>query len=293
MIGYDGLRQGEFSALCQAQAFIFEWFMQSDPWWSFAMAFNVYLVFFHNADPASFRKYLWAYCLVCFGGPMIPAIVLLCMRGDDGGPFYGDAALWCWIDSNWSLVRLYSYYIPIWICIVLSFMVYVAGLTRRQEGYKTVMTEVYITSALPTLDLEPSAAAPIQHRSGVVPHSSSWVSGLHGDNSSFRHNHRHQVETSCYSDSPPLQRYKLLGRIRASLAETSLKLKRLDPVKMAYLRTSFIFGFAVLITWIPSSVNRLYSQANGGKISFSLNVASGFVLPLQGVWNAIIYLTTS
>lgn len=155
------------------------------------------------------------------------------------------------------------------------------------------MTEVYITSALPTLDLEPSAAAPIQHRSGVVPHSSSWVSGLHGDNSSFRHNHRHQVETSCYSDSPPLQRYKLLGRIRASLAETSLKLKRLDPVKMAYLRTSFIFGFAVLITWIPSSVNRLYSQANGGKISFSLNVASGFVLPLQGVWNAIIYLTTS
>lgn len=26
MIGYDGLRQGEFSALCQAQAFIFEWY---------------------------------------------------------------------------------------------------------------------------------------------------------------------------------------------------------------------------------------------------------------------------
>lgn len=62
---------------------------------------------------------------------------------------------------------------------------------------------------------------------------------------------------------------------------------------MAYLRTSFIFAFAVLITWIPSSVNRLYSLANGGRVSFALSVANGCVLPLQGVWNAIIYLTTS
>lgn len=67
--------------------------MQSDPWWSFAMAFNVYLVLFYNADPAAFRRYLWAYCLVCFGGPMIPAVVLLAIRGDPRGPIYGDAAV--------------------------------------------------------------------------------------------------------------------------------------------------------------------------------------------------------
>lgn len=34
--------------------------------------------------------------------------------------------LWCWIDSNWSLVRLYAYYIPIWICIFGSILIYVA-----------------------------------------------------------------------------------------------------------------------------------------------------------------------
>jgi hypothetical protein len=62
---------------------------------------------------------------------------------------------------------------------------------------------------------------------------------------------------------------------------------------MAYLRTSFIFGFAVLITWIPSSINRLYSLTHSDRISFSLSVASGCVLPLQGVWNALIYFTTS
>jgi hypothetical protein len=76
-------------------------------------------------------------------------------------------------------------------------------------------------------------------------------------------------------------------------SSASSKLKRLDPVKMAYLRTSFIFGFAILITWIPSSVNRLYSLTSQGRVNFQLSVASGCVLPLQGVWNALIYFTTS
>lgn len=84
-----------------------------------------------------------------------------------------------------------------------------------------------------------------------------------------------------------------MTRLRGVKSSASLKLKRLDPVKMAYLRTSFIFAFAVLITWIPSSINRLYSLTHDNKVSFQWSVASGCVLPLQGVWNAIIYFTTS
>lgn len=84
-----------------------------------------------------------------------------------------------------------------------------------------------------------------------------------------------------------------LEKLRSIKSSASKKLSKLDPVKMAYLRTSFIFGFAVLITWIPSSVNRLYSIANDGRISFPLSAISGSVLPLQGVWNALIYFTTS
>jgi hypothetical protein len=67
--------------------------MQSDPWWSFAMAVNVYLVFFQNADPTSFRKYVWIYCLVCFGGPLIPAIALISIRDHKYGPVFGDGAV--------------------------------------------------------------------------------------------------------------------------------------------------------------------------------------------------------
>lgn len=68
-------------------------FMQADPWWSSAMAVNVYLVFFHNIRPSVFRQYAWIYCLICFGGPLITAIALLSIQGDPKGPIFGDAVV--------------------------------------------------------------------------------------------------------------------------------------------------------------------------------------------------------
>jgi hypothetical protein len=100
-------------------------------------------------------------------------------------------------------------------------------------------------------------------------------------------------QNATVSARQPKQPSTVLSRLRHVKSNASLKLKGLDPVKMAYLRTSFIFGFAILITWIPSSVNRLYSLTYHGRVNFQLSVASGCVLPLQGVWNALIYFTTS
>jgi hypothetical protein len=102
-----------------------------------------------------------------------------------------------------------------------------------------------------------------------------------------------QFETICYSDYVKEPPKTIRQRFQDIMSSIKTRLKRFDPVKMAYLRTSFIFGCAVLITWSPSSVNRLYSLSHRGRISFELSVASGCVLPLQGVWNSIIYFSTS
>jgi hypothetical protein len=67
--------------------------MQSDPWWSFAMAVNVYMVFFYSANPSTFRHYLWIYAAVCFGCPMIPAIVCLVVWEPSKGAIYGEATV--------------------------------------------------------------------------------------------------------------------------------------------------------------------------------------------------------
>jgi hypothetical protein len=61
----------------------------------------------------------------------------------------------------------------------------------------------------------------------------------------------------------------------------------------SYTKVALLFFTAMLVTWIPSSANRVYSVVNPGYISPSLQFASAFVLPLQGFWNAVIYITTS
>ncbi|CAK7237772.1 hypothetical protein SBRCBS47491_010125 [Sporothrix bragantina] len=407
LIGLSGIAQGSDSALCRAQAFLLEMFMQSDPWWSFAMAFNVYLVFFHSANPTTFRRHLWMYCLVCFGLPMIPAIVCLYVQSASKGPIYGDATLWCWIGDSWNALRIYSYYIPIWVCIFFSAVIYVAvgyhvfhqrnqlrNLTLSNQAkdlsssenlnppiYGTVTTEVQITSDVcetalssertpPTTPLgspmhcpwsedpfpldnqnhnhrmdEEMGGGPMSvppavhgiHSSGpsttvyqatsttVItspspPHGFAPVArghhhlhGMHHHNSihsdplsstyrlqpefslthggNYHSHHLHRSTTSGKRSRRP--RVSVAERFRGAWHRFTGKLRHMDPVKLAYLRTSFVFAISVLVTWTPSSINRVYALVYPSRISYGLNIASAAVLPLQGVWNAVIYFSTS
>ncbi|KAJ5482520.1 hypothetical protein N7475_001332 [Penicillium sp. IBT 31633x] len=55
----------------------------------------------------------------------------------------------------------------------------------------------------------------------------------------------------------------------------------------------FLPGTDCLIFQVPSTINRVYSLARPNDFSFSLNYASSFVLPLQGFWNSLIYVSIS
>ncbi|KAF9870585.1 g-protein coupled receptor [Colletotrichum karsti] len=332
-MGYDGIRNGETSALCQIQAFLLEMFMQSDPWWSFAMAINVFLVFFAGANPSSFRQYLWVYCAICFGCPLIPALCCLFIRPD--GPndlIYGDATLWCWINAKWGALRIYTYYIPIWCCIFGSCVIYFAvgyhvfhqrnqlrnltfsnpgkdgkdvscsdeqrdsaekNLTGRAEYYGTAVTEVQITTVTPrpwTPPQVPSSAVTKDFASNQqARHERSWRTSDEQDAPPSP-----RFETTCTSTPPPPQpRRSVFQRVGSINEKFSARLRSLDPVKLAYLRTSFIFAISVFVTWTPSSINRVYSLIRPNQVAFGLHVASATVLPLQGVWNAVIFFMTS
>jgi hypothetical protein len=67
--------------------------MQSDPWWSLAMAINVLLVFQFRVSPQAFHKYWWVYCIICYGGPGAIALGLLLVRNDSRGLVYGGAGV--------------------------------------------------------------------------------------------------------------------------------------------------------------------------------------------------------
>lgn len=84
----------------------------------------------------------------------------------------------------------------------------------------------------------------------------------------------------------------ILSRIFTSICSVASKFVVDDPIKRAYLRTSFLFAISVLVTWIPSSLNRINSWLHGSS-PFEFHVATAAVLPLQGLWNAIIFFVTS
>ncbi|MCJ1303721.1 hypothetical protein MMC08_006531 [Hypocenomyce scalaris] len=66
-----------------------------------------------------------------------------------------------------------------------------------------------------------------------------------------------------------------------------------DIAAWAYTKVALLFFAALLITWIPSTVNRVYTLARSGAVSFPLTYVEALVLPLQGFWNALIYIATS
>lgn len=60
-----------------------------------------------------------------------------------------------------------------------------------------------------------------------------------------------------------------------------------------YARVAFLFFLALLITWVPTSVNRVYAMVHPDRVNFALNYISSLVFPLQGFWNGIVYIITS
>ncbi|KIH88630.1 hypothetical protein SPBR_06954 [Sporothrix brasiliensis 5110] len=89
------------------------------------------------------------------------------------------------------------------------------------------------------------------------------------------------VGVSAGPRNPPNQRLRRRAAYEANTAAWS------------YTKCAILFFTAMLVTWIPSSANRVFSVVHVNKVSVPLEYMSSFVLPLQGFWNAIIYLVTS
>lgn len=60
-----------------------------------------------------------------------------------------------------------------------------------------------------------------------------------------------------------------------------------------YARVAFLFFVALLVTWVPSSVNRASGLANPEDLNFGLNYTSALVFAMQGILNTMVYMSTS
>ena len=79
----------------------------------------------------------------------------------------------------------------------------------------------------------------------------------------------------------------------AQRRQTAMASRQQTRVAWGYTKVALLYFLSLLSTWVPSSVNRVYSLVHEAEVNYALSMAAAFVLPLVGFWNALIYMVTS
>ncbi|KAF4441862.1 G coupled receptor like [Fusarium acutatum] len=300
---------------CQFQAFLIQMFMPADAFWTLSMAINVYLTFYFKFDARRLRKMEIPYLIGCYGIPFVPAFVYIFIKNEEGHRMYGNATLWCWVSMEWDIWRIITFYGPVWVVIAITFFIYIrAGSTiyrKRQElddfsstdrdltygagdhlgTIKT--TEVSVTTEVVTpnaIHLQPMGGRRAPDPSD--PSSNAYSVHISAQPSSGDVGHEvlpiERQQTRASVQVPAQQQQQRSGGNPARRRN-----RELSNAAWQYTKCALLFFTAILITWVPSSANRVYSVFHTKNSSVPLEFMSAFVLPLQGFWNALIYMVTS
>ncbi|OKL59706.1 hypothetical protein UA08_05140 [Talaromyces atroroseus] len=324
LISRSAIVRGEkATTLCRFQAFIIQWltserwcrFMPADALWTFAMAFNVYLTFFHKYDASSLRNLEWKYLVLCYGLPFIPPFVYFFVSTSSKGPIYGSATLWCWVSIDWDILRIAVFYGPVWSVILLTFAIYAhvgIDIARKRRLLRSFNNDVRLETRLNKFfEIHASKVVHItseaanSHSNGHINSNSSSTSmneqvvGKPEGRISLGHYPAYSVTVERGEDIP--EPPSATSEARSSSFQFSSGSRRLprtevNPVNsaaFAYCKYAMLYFIALLVTWVPSTINRVYSLVYPKDANFGLEFVSAFVLPLQGFWNSIIYVAVS
>jgi hypothetical protein len=297
------------------------------------MALNVWLTFYRKYDAERIRRLELFYFLACYGIPFVPGFVYVFIQTPEKGRFYGNAVLWCWVSSEWDIFRLATFYAPVWyvqimsaryplltsnrIVIGLTMAIYVRAGKDIYANRKRLLriSNEHSASHISTVDnpFQASKTTEIsfvsesvdKHRDGGnfemgMPDSrpspitkSPYSVTVSGPDPMLRLDVENGLANSDNMEMSPTVRFPGHDTQRPNPPPTHRAVTQTDNANWAYAKVAALFFVALMVTWIPSSANRVYSYVHPGDISLGLELASAFVLPLQGFWNALIYATTS
>ena len=208
--------------------------------------------------------------------------------------------------TPWDFLRIATLYGIVWVAIVFAFGIYCLAFSKvwrnRHElsGLFNPFNENPFAGVV-TTDIE-IVTEPMQphslltkpvHYNGDPESNTPRISDAKDDSGRTRFDpYSVNIEVGPLDEEemrrpsgPELFHLPSLTRT-AALSET-------NPDAWLYARVAFLFFCALLISWIPASINRLYSLAYPDRLIFGLNYAETIVLPLQGFWNCCVYIITS
>ncbi|KAM9881206.1 G-protein coupled receptor [Verticillium dahliae] len=301
---------------CQLQAFLIQMFMPADAFWTLAMAVNVYLTFYYKFDAERLRRMEIPYMICCYGIPLIPAMTYIFVRNDNGDRVYGNATLWCWVTRQWEIWRILTFYGPVWLVILITFFIYIRtggdiyrkrkqlqdfsshdaeGLANINELFASMKTtEVRITHEV--IVEQPQGAiglVPMERRDSALGATPPRMPNTDAYSVSITANGPHPRDSQGDVVLPIQSNSEGAARPATAAPNARRRTYEKNNAAWTYAKCAILFFTALLITWIPSSANRVYSVVHGHRSSTVLEYMSAFVLPLQGFWNALIYMVTS
>ncbi|KAB8265496.1 hypothetical protein BDV32DRAFT_116650 [Aspergillus pseudonomiae] len=320
VISQSGIHMGLDSPLCQFQAFLIQWFMPADALWTFAMACNVYLTFFYKYNSDQLRRLEWKYLIFCYGLPLIPSVAYFFIKTKARGKVYGYAVLWCWVSQTWDWLRIAVFYGPVWFFIVLTLAIYIrtGGVIWERRRQLRQLDNLDSADSYPRYEGEPTA----EHYEGLEmrdaerplePTYSRATTEIRVTSEITRPQQGHYPTAEELSNpvSPFYNPYSVtieggfmsrqfsgipLKAMKHSHSESWSRRRAMSDTSTAawaYTKYAMLFFIALIVTWVPSTVNRAYSLAYPHSYNFALNYVSSFVLPLQGFWNSMIYMSIS
>jgi hypothetical protein len=234
--------------------------------------------------------------------------------------------LWCWISPRWDIFRIAIFYGPVWIVMLITFFIYIRAGREIYKKHKQLKefstshhdpeplaalddlfsssktTEVHVTTEVVdknAIDLAPLGGADDNRQggSGLKPPKAAYSVTISSSQREANREPHATIESAVLTNVTTDSHITAGSRGNGGGTGVNPLRRRAayeaNSATWSYTKCAILFFTAMLVTWLPSSANRVYSVVHTGETSLPLEYMSAFVLPLQGFWNAIIYVVTS
>ncbi|KAH6631319.1 hypothetical protein F5144DRAFT_490165 [Chaetomium tenue] len=251
----------------------------------------------------------WAYCVVCYGGPLALALTHLHVKRPNDAAPHSDIEGWCWEVPGQEMLQVY---IPVWGCIGASLIIYLGAVVRiiRRTRYNTEkwqrslsarcsmsstgpVTRNAVTSrdsvlSLSDWPLSPSSggvffgAQCAEAKASGRPRPVTYPSPTYMPSTLATDIWLHSAFAACPRPAPTPPPPKGL-----SVRNMSWHARAEDQ----YLWTGLMLAGSLLVTWLPGTISlgwKLTHPELPTPLGFRVVVA--IMLPLQGLWVAGIFL---
>jgi hypothetical protein len=199
------------------------------------------------------------------------------------------------VSLDWDFLRIATFYGPVWVVIIATFAIYVcAGLVVFKWRDQLIhMAHNHVMSAADTT-VDEQELSPVEPTMKVTVQKNNlgvWVASPEDTSPPNEHNLQEKRPThlSPTPTTPHRNEYRSQSTVSNRELPTTAQANR---AALNYCKCAVLFFIALLVTWVPSTINRVYSLVHPDSVVFGLDFASGLVLPLQGFWNAVVYIAT-